>query len=604
MTPWSSAGSPTARFDDLVAGHSFTLVDHIESRVARRLDEVRSVIAWAQASAAEGRWVAGYVSYEAASAFDEALVVRPSDTTPLAWFSTFAESIDPDDDPDTDEIGSHHVSRWEPLVDRQGYEDAFAHVRERIRSGDTYQVNLTFPLRASFSGDPRSLYRSLVAAQNAPYSSYLRHEDIHVVSVSPERFFAIDGGRIVTNPMKGTRPRGRWLAEDRGNRDDLANSGKDQAENVMIVDLIRNDLGRIARFGSVTVDELFKVEAYPTVWQMTSQVSARLESGVTLDDVFAALFPCGSVTGAPKPSTMRIIADVESHPRGIYCGAIGFIPPGDGLDGASFSVAIRTAVVDQSEGIATYGVGGGITWGSAVDGEYEEALAKARVLTPRRPTAGLFETIRWDGGWVWLEAHLRRLKASCEHFDIPCPSEEIVAALASAEGRCHGPSRVRLVVDGDGDVATSVDPAPGAFTTHPGPTADPPTIGIDLDPVDVSDHRLFHKTVDRTVYEERARRHREWDDVLLTNPDGFVTESTVANVVFLIDGSWVTPPVSDGLLGGVMRHRMLAEGIIEERSVGVPEAHAAEAVALINSVRGWRNATLASVGRSCSQHAR
>ncbi len=598
MTSWSSAGSPTARFDDLVSGHSFTLVDHLESRVAHHLDEVRSVIAWAQESAAEGRWVAGYVSYEAAPAFDRALSVRPADTTPLAWFSSFARSIDPDDDPDTDEIGSHHVSRWEPMVDRPGYEDAFARVRERIRSGDTYQVNLTFPLRASFSGDPRSLYRALVKAQNAPYASYLRHDDIHVVSVSPERFFAIDGTRIVTNPMKGTRPRGRWTAEDDVNRDDLAASGKDQAENVMIVDLIRNDLGRIARFGSVTVEELFTVEAYPTVWQMTSKVSAQIASGVALEDVFAALFPCGSVTGAPKPSTMRIIAEVESHARGVYCGAIGFIPPGDGLDGASFSVAIRTAVVDQSEGIVTYGVGGGVTWGSAADGEYAEALAKARVLTPREPVPGLFETIRWDDGWVWLEDHLSRLEASSNHLGIPYSHDRITEALADAEGRCRRPSRVRLVLDRTGDVSATIEEAPSGFSTRPGPHADVTVVGVDLDPVDAADEWLFHKVTDRTRYDERARRHGHWDDVLLTNTDGFVTESTIANVVFLLDGVWVTPPVGDGLLPGILRARLLDEGVITERSVSVPEAYAADAVALINSVRGWRNATLARVGEA------
>ncbi|HSJ70267.1 MAG TPA: aminodeoxychorismate synthase component I [Acidimicrobiia bacterium] len=598
MTPWSSAGSPTARFDDLVAGHSFTLVDHVESRMARRIDEVRSVITWAQASAAAGRWVAGYVSYEAAPAFDGALSVRPADMTPLAWFSTFERSIDPDDDPDTDEIGAHHVSRWEPLVDRQGYEEAFANVRARIRSGDTYQVNLTFPLRASFSGDPRSLYRALVKAQNAPYASYLRHDDIHVVSVSPERFFAIDGSGIVTTPMKGTRPRGRWLAEDVINRDDLATSGKDQAENVMIVDLIRNDLGRIAQFGSVAVDELFTVEAYPTVWQMTSKVSAQLESGVTLEDVFAALFPCGSVTGAPKPSTMRIIADVERHPRGIYCGAIGFIPPGDGLDGASFSVAIRTAVVDQSEGIVTYGVGGGVTWGSVAEGEYAEALAKSRVLVPRDEVPGLFETIRWDDGWVWLEEHLARLEASSHHLGIPFSRDRVGDALADAEGRCSGPSRVRLVLDRSGDFGVTISEAPGTFATRPGPHAEVTIVGVDLDPVDAGDERLFHKTTDRTRYDERARRHGDRDDVLLTNTDGFVTESTIANVVFLIDGEWVTPPVHDGLLPGILRARLIEEGTITERSVTVPEAHAAEAVALINSVRGWRNATLAGVGEA------
>jgi para-aminobenzoate synthetase/4-amino-4-deoxychorismate lyase len=389
--------------------------------------------------------------------------------------------------------------------------------------------------------------------------------------------------------MKGTRARGRWSSEDEAQRSDLAKSEKDRAENLMIVDLIRNDLGRVAEFGSVQVDEMYAIERYPTVWQMTSQISARLRDGVGLVDVLGALFPCGSVTGAPKPRSMQIIADVEPHARGVYCGTIGFIPPGDGLEGASFNVAIRTGVVDESEGMVSYGVGGGITWSSDVDFEFEEALSKASVLTAPRSVPGLLETIRWDEGWVWLEGHLDRLMASSDYYGLDVDAEQLRAELDGIAATLEGPSAVRLVISDDGIDATTRE-APQRFALGPGPDSEAVTVVVDLDPVDVRDPRLFHKTTDRRVYEQRQLRHPEADEVLLTNGSGNITEGTVSNVAFLIDNVWTTPPVSEGLLPGVMRKRLLSDGVIEEQVVSLDDARQAEAVALFNSVQGWRAA--------------
>lgn len=582
---------PPARVDDADTGRTLRFEGCAGVYRADDLHDVAGAIEWASGESRAGRWVVGFVAYEAAPAFDSALpVIRPQ-MGPLAWFASYRSA----DGPPWEDVGSHHTSRWSPAVDRDSYGTAFDRAHDAIRRGDTYQVNLTFPMRASFAGDPRSLYRDLLQSQDVPYAAYLDAGDLQVVSVSPERFFSITDRRITTRPMKGTRPRGRWMAEDHALVAALEASDKDRAENLMIVDLIRNDIGRIARTGTVEPGALFTVEAYRTVWQMTSEVSAELDDDVDLLGVFAALFPCGSVTGAPKTSTMRLIADLEPGPRGVYCGAVGFIPPGDGIDGASFNVAIRTAVVDPVEGVVTYGVGGGVTWDSAAYDEYSEALAKAATLAAGRPVEGIFETIRWDGAWTYLDDHLDRLAWSGAVHGIPIDRSRVTARLDELVGGLVGPSRVRVAVGSDGSMAVRVGEAPPRFARGPGPSSNVVSLAIDHDPVDPADRTLYVKTTDRTRYERRRRRHPDADDVLLTNTSGAITESSIANVAVRIGGVWYTPPVSDGLLPGILRGRLVSDGVLEERSISAREAMGADGLALLNSVRGWQPATLAAV---------
>ena len=580
-----------ARFDDLATGRSLVLSDLVTTHTTSDVEAVPSVIEQAQQAAADGFWVAGYVTYDAAPGFDPALVAHRDPSIPAACFCVYRTATEETETEDTG--GSFSISRWTPLVERWEYDKAFEKIKEHIEVGDAYQVALTFPLRAAFAGDASKLYSDLVASQRPAYAAQIWHENNHVLSVSPEQFFKIEGRHITSRPMKGTRPRGRWSAEDESRRRDLESSEKDRAENVMIVDLIRNDLGRIAEFGSVAVDEMFSIERYPTVWQMTSQVSADLRPDASLADVFAALFPCGSVTGAPKASAMAIIADVERFARGVYCGAIGYLPPGDGLDGATFNVAIRTGVIDVREGVVSYGVGGGITWSSDLDLEYEEALAKGLVLTAPRTIPGLFETIRWDEGWVWLDEHLDRLEASAAYLGVDLPIDDVRAALFAAEGTLHGPSKVRIEIDGP-ELSITMDEAPVRFAMGPGPDPDAITYAVDHDPVDAREYRLFHKTTDRAVYDVRRRRHPHADEVLLTNEDGSITEGTVTNVAVLTGDRWVTPPMGDGLLPGVMRRKLLEAGTLTERSVSVADLAEADAVAVFNSVQGWRVAVPAS----------
>ena len=584
-----------ARFDDIINGRSFELIDGTATLVATELSEVPAVLAAAQEAARSGQWVAGYLTYEAATAFDAALVVKESDTGTLAWFGVFEGRRQmPPAVHDPTVSGAYVVSQWKAGLSRQQYNDAFDRIQRYILDGHTYQVNLTFPLHAAFTGDPEVFYNDLVCAQRPRYAAHLWHDDTHVLSVSPEKFFTVAGRTIETQPMKGTAPRGRTTDEDIARRDTLIASEKDVAENLMIVDLIRNDVGKVAEPGSVTTSDLFSVERYRTVWQMTSTVKATLRHDVSLPDVFAALFPCGSVTGAPKARSMEIIADLEGGPRGTYCGAVGFIPPGNGLDGASFNVAIRTVEIDDAEGVARYGVGGGITWDSTVDNEFHEAVTKFEVLRFDVSPMALVEGVRWDEGWCSLDAHLDRLEASSTYWSFSFDRDTVHGGLSDLESTLDRPSKVRIVCGPAGEVDISSETAAKRWTSGPGPSVAPVTLSVDSEPIDDSNPRTYHKTTDRRAIDKRLDRHPESDDILMVNRAGLITESSIANVAFLIGGVWLTPPVLDGLLGGVLRAHLVDNETLIERSVSIPEALGADAVALVSAVRGWRPAVIVS----------
>ena len=585
-----------ARFDDLTPGaeRAFRLAEPVGVLEARRPDEVAPTIEAAGAAAARGLWAAGYVAFDAAPGLDPDLAVRertPGDAfeaLPLAWFALFEDKQDvPALEPVALEPPSS-PSPWRPSVERPAYDDAIARIRELIAAGETYQVNHTLRMRARLAGDERGFYRDLVLAQRGGFGAYLNLGRYRVLSASPELFFRLDGDRVTTRPMKGTIARGRWLSEDEEAAERLVSSGKDRAENAMIVDLVRNDLGRVAVPGSVRVTRMFDAERYETVWQLTSTVEADLRPGTSLVDVFRALFPSGSVTGAPKVRTMRIIRDLEDSPRGVYCGAIGYLAPaGSGEPNANFSVAIRSVVLDTSTGAAEYGVGGGITFDSSAAGEYEEVLAKARVLTAARPAFDLFETIRHEPGegFRHLAEHLERLGSSARYFGFRFEAETAVAAMKRAAADRGGAFAVRLTLSRDGSVATDVR------ELHPIPDR-PVRLAIDDEPVDPNEIWLFHKTTRRQPYERRREKRPDVDDVVLVNARGEVTESTIANLAVRFEGRWVTPPLDAGLLAGTYRSELLREGSLTERPIRISELVAAEEIALVSSVRGWRPAEI------------
>jgi para-aminobenzoate synthetase/4-amino-4-deoxychorismate lyase len=344
---------------------------------ATRLEEVIPLLETAEAEARAGSYVIVLLSYEAAPAFDSVLKTHDLKSFPLAWATVFRDSIPRVDEPPR----NYRVDGWTPQIEQAEYNSAIALIHELISAGDTYQVNYTFPMNSTFEGDSFSWYRDLCRVQGTQYSAFLNLGRYQVLSLSPELFFARTGHQVVTRPMKGTVKRGHTAAEDEELATWLRNSAKDRAENVMIVDLLRNDLGKVSSTGSVQVLDLFNLERFETVWQMTSTVKSTLREGVGLADLMGALFPCGSITGAPKIRTMQIIKQLERFPRGVYTGTIGLLRPGGDC---TFNVAIRTVVVDSQTGTATYNVGGGITWDSTAEREYEECLVKSRFLFERK----------------------------------------------------------------------------------------------------------------------------------------------------------------------------------------------------------------------------
>ncbi len=357
--------------------------------VAADPSEVVPVLAEVEAATQRGWWAAGYVGYEAAAGLPAALPVRRAKPrtqfadVPLVWFTLFASCHRDSPVSAPDDGGDLARLDWRLDDDVVDYAEKVRAVHRLIAAGETYQTNLTTRARAELLDDPLELYAPLALAQRGRYSACLDTGRFVIASASPELFFDWRGEKLTTRPMKGTARRGRWPTEDVQRAAALSNSAKDRAENIMIVDLLRNDLGRLARPGSVKVPALCALERYETVWQLTSTVTARALPGTRLVDVFDALFPCGSVTGAPKRRTMQAITELEATPRGVYCGAIGVVAPPGQPYRARFSVAIRTVTADRVSGGAVYGTGGGVTWDSEPTAEYEELLAKMAILSPQ-----------------------------------------------------------------------------------------------------------------------------------------------------------------------------------------------------------------------------
>ncbi|MEI8122606.1 MAG: aminodeoxychorismate synthase component I, partial [bacterium] len=479
---------------------------------------------------------------------------------------------------------------WDPSLSRGAYSLALSRLKNYLFAGDTYQINYTFRLSTSLPGSPRTLFENLVEAQGAHYSAFVDTGSFALCSASPELFFSLDGERLESRPMKGTAKRGLTSGEDRRQARALRESAKNRAENVMIVDMIRNDMGRVAIPGTVEAGPLFDVERYPTVWQMVSTVTARTRSSVT--DILTALFPCASITGAPKPRTMAIIAAEETTPRRIYTGSIGYLAPGRQ---AQFNVAIRTVLVDRETLRADYGVGGGIVWDSETENEYDECWLKARILTDRQPAFELLETIRWtpEAGYFLLERHLQRALDSADYFDIPLSRREALSALHQHEATLvsGGAHRIRLLVARDGTIR--IESVPLA----PADTATPVRVRLASKPVDPANRFLYHKTTHRAVYEEAKSGLTDCDDVLLWNPAGELTESTIANIVVEREGERITPPVGSGLLQGVYRAELLEQGKIREAIIRTEDLFRCGKIYLISSVREWREATLLTASR-------
>jgi para-aminobenzoate synthetase/4-amino-4-deoxychorismate lyase len=566
--------------------------------LARVTGDVIPAIRAAESAASAGAWVAGFIAYEAAPAFDTALTTRPPDPRlPLAWFGVY-DAPEPVLHTPAAAPAQHGTAAgdpasalsWSTPTSPADYDVAIAEIRRRIAAGDVYQVNHTIRFAAAFDGEPAALHDALVRARHGRYHACIETDAWAVVSASPELFFDVHGRTITTRPMKGTLRRGRWLEEDRAAAAALASSAKDRAENLMIVDLLRNDLGRIARFGTVRVPALFTVESYPTVHQLTSTITAELRADVTLCDILAATFPCGSVTGAPKVTAMRTIAALEAQPRGVYCGAVGIMRP-DGS--ATFNVAIRTVLIDRERQRALYGAGGGITWDSHADAEYGEVVAKTALLTETVPYFELIETMRMDDGVIARrKRHMSRLRASAA-----CWFGESIAAVAAdaataaiddcAAQHPGGAFRVRLLVAPDGAVQIAHTPlAEPERTLASADDIAPRCVAIARAAVRRTDRLLFHKTTARTGLDGRRADFPDLFDVLLCNEEGLATEFTTGNLVVRLAGQLLTPALDHGLLPGTMRAQLLDQGSITEARIAIADVRRAERLYHINSVRG------------------
>ena len=523
-------------------------------------------------------YAAGFIAYEAAPAFDSALAVKEDGAFPLVWFGLYGE-------PEEVSIPTTLVSNqdqpllWQPSVRRDAYENAIERIKHYIESGDTYQVNFTLRLRAPFTADPWPFFVALARAQDASYSAFVNTQEWIVCSASPELFFKLDGNELISRPMKGTTPRGLMQHDDRTQAELLHHSEKDRAENIMIVDMVRNDMGRIAEMGSVQWNNIYEVEKYPTVWQMTSTVRARTETG--LCEILQALFPPASITGAPKPRTMEIIAELEQTPRRIYTGTVGFWAPGRR---AQFNVAIRTVLIDKAQGGAEYGVGGGIVWDSIDTMEFEECRTKTRILTRRVPDFSLLESILWtpEEGYFLLPYHLARLQDSGAYFSFTIDMDAIRERLDSfACILSNSAHKVRLLVARDGGITVQSEALGDAV-------AQPQCCCLAREPVDPTNPFLYHKTTNRQVYEQALASCPGYADCILWNERGEVTESCIANVVVELDGELYTPPVQCGLLPGTYRLYLLDQGKVKERMIRIDDLAKSPHVYLISSVRKER----------------
>jgi para-aminobenzoate synthetase/4-amino-4-deoxychorismate lyase len=545
---------------------------------ADRLQDVLPALREIEDLVAADNWhAAGFLSYESATAFDKAHQTRPPGVFPLLWFGLYPS-------PYEFEFPSPNTPKpalsWSPTVERDEYNTAIERIRKFIAEGRTYQVNYTMRLKADFATDPWDFFLHLAHGQNK-HAAYIDTGRYVICSASPELFFEIEGETLTSMPMKGTTNRGRTTIEDREQAEWLKESEKNRAENVMIVDMIRNDMGRIANTGSVSVPELFTVEKYPSLWQMTSTVQAK--TSASLPKILSALFPCASITGAPKVSTMRIIAELETTPRNIYTGSIGNIAPGRK---AKFNVAIRTALIDRESATAEYGVGGGIVWDSTSADEYEETLLKARVLTESQPQFSLLETMLWtpEAGFFLRQKHISRLLDSAEYFDFPASKVQVEEYFDQIAFSFDAHQRVRLLLDKHGRLSYEAK----AFLPPAEDGQVPLKVPLAKQPIHSGNVFLFHKTTHREMYNSARKDFANYEDALLFNERGELTEFTLGNLVAELDGALYTPPVSCGLLAGTFRAYLLETGQIRERIIRLEEIRNCSKLFRVNSVRKWQ----------------
>lgn len=543
--------APFVLLDDARAGGAPARLyrDPVRIVQATMPDQVQPALESIRAAVAAGQHAAGFLSYEAGSAFEPRAGQHGDSPTPLLWFGLF-DRCEPV--PSVPALLPPAAGAWigdiRPQISREQYDGMLQQVLSLIAAGDIYQANLTMRATARLLGDPLALYAAVRERAEAGWGAIVETGTDTLLSFSPELFFSLAGRALRCRPMKGTARRDEDARRDAQVARNLAADEKQRAENLMIVDLIRNDLSRVAVPGSVHVPELFAVEPYPTVHQMTSTVTAELSPGADAIHVLAALFPCGSITGAPKVRAMQVIGELEGASRGPYTGAIGHIAPdGD----AQFNVAIRTLHLSGGGEQAVIGLGGGIVADSEADSEWDEALAKAAFLTHGQRDPDLIETMHFDpeAGIALLERHLARMKASAAAFGFIFDRHDARNELQAATFRLRKPARIRLLASRMGRISIEIAPLPPVL-------AQPLHVSLVPLPVASSDFRLRHKTSNRAFYDE-ARRQSGADEVVFVDAAGMITEGSFTSVFVERGGKLLTPPLARGLLPGVLRAELL-----------------------------------------------
>ena len=525
--------------------------DPVECLTAFTPDQVASLLDSLRAAKARGLHVAGFLAYELGTALLPHLGVP--DNGLLAWFGLFEQyqelGTDVMQSSLPDPAGTW-LSPLRPDIARSDYRNAFSTVQDYIAAGDIYQANLTFPLSANYAGDPLALYAALRPRAAAGYGGVIWTGEQYYLSFSPELFFALKDRQVMTKPMKGTAERRADLAADAAEVETLRTDPKQRAENLMIVDLLRNDLSRVCEAGSVVVPDLFRVESYPTVHQMTSTVTGILPDSRDAIDVIKALFPCGSITGAPKIRAMQIINEVETAPRGIYCGSIGRI---DASGDAAFNVAIRTFTLCDQAKTLSLGLGSGIVADSDEAAEWAECLAKGDFAKVDGYGFDLIETMRFEPahGVARLDLHLERMKTSAQTFGFEFDRHGVRNQLHAATFHLDGLSKIRLLLSKSGAIAIEIRPLTDM--------SEPWRVAVMSLPVDSADFRLRHKTTDRAFYDD-ARKRSGANEVLFVDKDGFLTEGSITAIFVERDGTLLTPPLTRGALPSVLRRELIEQG--------------------------------------------
>jgi para-aminobenzoate synthetase / 4-amino-4-deoxychorismate lyase len=558
--------------------------------IANSAEELNGVINAAHDATKKGFWVVGAIKYEAASALDSGLFdAVHAETWPLAWFAVFDKALDW-----PSEIETEASIEWPDLAQtKQSFNQNFYHIQNRIEQGEFYQVNYTAKLSGQLSTPSKTtapaalqLFSAMHLAQANGYAAYFDIGHEQFASVSPELFFEWKSdGTILTRPMKGTAKRGTTTQSDDKERLNLIHSPKERAENVMIVDLLRNDLSRIALPHSVQVSRMFHAEALPSVWQMTSDVTAITRPNTTLSDVFTALFPCGSITGMPKRQSMRTILELEQEPRGIYCGAIGVIQPSGA---AIFNVAIRTVSIKFPS--VSFGFGSAITWDSTADGEWGEWLSKKKFLDRASVPFDLLDSLAMhDGKIKHIPEHLKRLESACKHFNYPFLKTKIIKALNQISSeKSKGDWRLRVTIKANGVIAIQCIPLEKILA--------PVKLCLAQQPIlNSQDEFVRFKTTRRLHYEALDCSNEVIFDTILWNEKGEITECTRGNLAVLLDDQWLTPALSCGLLNGIGRGVAIQDGRIKEAVIKKEWLIQAQEIAFLNDTRGWISGVLATM---------